>query len=166
MGSNKLNAIVTSENGTKLIPKYFEIREVLIRKKYSIILSTILIWYLYNLYTSYIYIYILEDKRALFGLHSDRMLRKFVWNLQNDPLNYKDCVRNMLTSWKMKFTNQDTNKLRYKYELYNQPLKRSFDLNLISTNLKESKFYFMLFISLFLLYTQQSDPMVLNLNFE
>jgi len=33
-----------------------------------------------------------EDALELCGLHSNRMLRKFVWNLQNDQLNYKDCV--------------------------------------------------------------------------
>merc|ERR1712227_1066821 len=33
-----------------------------------------------------------EDARELSGLHSNRMLRKFVWNLQNDQLNYKDCI--------------------------------------------------------------------------
>ena len=33
------------------------------------------------------------DARELYGLHSDRMLRKFVWNFQDDTLNYKDCVK-------------------------------------------------------------------------
>merc|ERR1712227_960771 len=49
-GSNKLDAIVTSEN---------------------------------------------RDARELFGLNSDRMLRKFEWNFQNDPLNYKTSERCM-----------------------------------------------------------------------
>merc|ERR1712227_441653 len=36
-----------------------------------------------------------RDARELFGLNSDRMLRKFVWNFQNDPMNYKTSERCM-----------------------------------------------------------------------
>jgi len=36
-----------------------------------------------------------RDARELFGLHSDRMLRKFVWNFQDDPSNYKTSERCM-----------------------------------------------------------------------
>merc|ERR1712227_728979 len=36
-----------------------------------------------------------RDGRDLFGLDSERMLRKFVWNFQNDPMNYKTSERCM-----------------------------------------------------------------------
>ena len=33
-----------------------------------------------------------EDATKLSSLHDDRMLRKFEWNLEYDPLDYKECI--------------------------------------------------------------------------